>query len=370
MADPTPAPSTWLGRNWPQLVSAVVSAVLATLLHQTGVVPVPLPKAAPPAAAPAVAPEKVEPVDPTRLAPPPRPVRSYGWVRPGAEEVPEKVFSMPHAGPLPAACDLTAPAPGVPGLPFDQGPLGSCGPNAAAAAILFARVKAGLAPVPPPSRLFVYYEARRQMGTTRQDSGVSNTAMFKALRLSGWCPEPVWPYDVSRFRQRPPAAAYAAAAHNKVADAAAVGMSLAALKTCLALARQPVVVGFEVFPSFETAAVEATGDVPMPGRFEEAIGGHDVLVVGYDDAAQRFRFLNSWGPAWGSKGFGMLPYGYLVNPAYAGDFWTIGHGTPNPFQPPAPQPGPQPPPAGSVTIDPARKTITAPPDWTFSPLKP
>jgi len=360
MSDPTP--STWLARTWPPLAAAAVSAVLATVLHQTGAVPVPRPAAAP---QPRPAPERSDATDPARLAPPPRPVRSYGWVRPAADEVPEKVFSLPHAGPLPPACDLLAPAPGVPGLPFDQGQLGSCGPNAAGAAVMLARARAGLAPLPPPSRLFVYYTTRALMGTTRQDSGVSNTLMFRALRQSGWCAEPLWPYDVSRFRQRPPAAAYAAAAENKVADAAAVGMSLAALKTCLAVARQPVVVGFEVFPSFETPEVDRTGDVPMPARGEEPVGGHDVLVVGYDDARQRFRFLNSYGPGWGAKGFGTLPYAYLTSPALAGDFWTIGHGAPNPN----PQPGPRAEPPG-ITIDPARKLITAPPDWTFAPLRP
>ena len=38
------------------------------------------------------------------------------------------------------------------------------------------------------------------------------------------------------------------------------------------------------------------------------LGGHCVTAVGYSDATQRFKIVNSWGPGWGQKGFGYLPY--------------------------------------------------------------
>ncbi|MBN9119713.1 MAG: hypothetical protein J0I06_11245, partial [Planctomycetes bacterium] len=107
-------------------------------------------------------------------APAPSPVkRSYGWTRPAATEVPERTFSAPQAvvDHLPQSLHLvSAPTPEVPApLPFDQGQLGSCGPNSAAALILYTEAKAGKKGQPPPSRLFVYYTTRLLMGTTSQD---------------------------------------------------------------------------------------------------------------------------------------------------------------------------------------------------------
>jgi len=48
-----------------------------------------------------------------------------------------------------------------------------------------------------------------------------------------------------------------------------------------------------------------------------------VLAVGYDDAAQRFIVRNSWGAAWGQKGYFTIPYAYLANRNLSDDFWTI-----------------------------------------------
>ena len=50
----------------------------------------------------------------------------------------------------------------------------------------------------------------------------------------------------------------------------------------------PIVFGFSVYESFESADVAHTGVVPLPPRGETLVGGHAVVAVGYDDAQQRF----------------------------------------------------------------------------------
>jgi C1A family cysteine protease len=61
----------------------------------------------------------------------------------------------------------------------------------------------------------------------------------------------------------------------------------------------------------------------MPAKTEKSLGGHAVLIVGYDDAKRQFRVRNSWGPSWGLKGYFLMPYDYVVNPNLASDFWVL-----------------------------------------------
>jgi C1A family cysteine protease len=43
------------------------------------------------------------------------------------------------------------------------------------------------------------------------------------------------------------------------------------------------------------------------------LGGHAVAIVGYDDNAQKFKFINSWGASWNGNGYGWLPYSFITN---------------------------------------------------------
>jgi len=46
------------------------------------------------------------------------------------------------------------------------------------------------------------------------------------------------------------------------------------------------------------------------------IGGHYMLIVGYDDKHQKFLIQNSWGVSWGDKGYGGLPYSIVREPFF------------------------------------------------------
>lgn len=59
----------------------------------------------------------------------------------------------------------------------------------------------------------------------------------------------------------------------------------------------------------------------MPRGSEE--GGHLTALAGYDDGKDWTILRNSWGIPWGDGGYGYIPYQYLTNPKYAGDFWEI-----------------------------------------------
>jgi C1A family cysteine protease len=174
------------------------------------------------------------------------------------------------------------------------------------------------------SRLFIYYDERVIEGTVDQDSGAMIRDGIKTLADQGVCAEALWPYDTSQFTEKPTDACYQETLNYKITLYARLNV-IDEMRACLADGF-PFVFGFTVYESFESQDVASTGVVPMPGTNEQAIGGHAVVGVGYDDSQQRFIVRNSWGDAWGMKGYFTIPYDYLANRDLSDDFWAIRAG--------------------------------------------
>ena len=210
-----------------------------------------------------------------------------------------------------------------PSVVYDQGDLGSCTANALAAAMEFERLKQKL-PDFIPSRLFIYYQERILEGTVDSDEGAMLRDGMKALAKWGVPPEePDWPYDISKFKDKPSDIAYQDALQNKALQYLRVNQSLNAMKDCLA-SGYPFVYGFSVYESFMSDSAALTGIITMPNFNRESnLGGHAVMAVGYDDSKNCFISRNSWGDTWGDKGYFYIPYKYLTNSNLAADFWTV-----------------------------------------------
>lgn len=252
-------------------------------------------------------------------------VHAYGWV-PDLPDPRDFKYSVPTPIPLPPAIDLRPLVPAI----YDQGNLGSCTANAIAMAIMCEQAKQSLIRT-FPSRLFIYYNERAMEGTVAVDSGAMLRDGMKSVNIQGACNETEWGYDISRFAVQPPPNCYADARKARVLVYYRVTPALRLMKQCLAQGF-PWVFGISVFDSFESPQAAATGGIPMPDTStEQLLGGHALLCVGYDDATQRFRFVNSWGGGWGQNGFGTIPYQYLADRDLADDFWTVRliQGTPN-----------------------------------------
>ena len=242
----------------------------------------------------------------------------YGWI-PDLPDARDKFFRVPRsAGALPKSVDLRSKCPAI----YDQGELGSCTANAIAAAVEFDQRKQALTQTFTPSRLFIYYNERALEGTIEIDSGAMLRDGIKAVASAGACPETMWPYLESTFATCPPAPCYAYAKLHPAVQYARVPQDAGHLKTCLA-AGFPFVFGFTVYESFESDVVAKSGIVAMPASGEESVGGHAVMAVGYNDAAQRFLVRNSWGSGWGVGGYFTIPYAYLTDADLADDFWVI-----------------------------------------------
>ncbi len=188
-------------------------------------------------------------------------------------------------------------------------------------ALEFDQIKQSL-PTFVPSRLFIYYNERAMEHTIATDSGAQIRDGIKSVGTIGAPPESDWPYVVANFAEKPPVNAFKDAPLGKALQYQRVPQVLNQMKGCLA-SGYPFVFGFTVYESFESAQVAQTGVAPMPAPNEQVLGGHAVVAVGYDDASQRFIIRNSWGDAWGMKGYFTFPYAYLTDSNLSDDFWTV-----------------------------------------------
>ena len=175
-----------------------------------------------------------------------------------------------------------------------------------------------------PARLQVYYDSRFLEGTVDSDAGAMLRDVLRVLANTGVAPEELWPYDISKFTQKPTPDVYTAAKQHLAIKYQAVDQTTNAMKSCLAAGFQ-FVFGFSVYESFESDTVAHSGVVPLPTTNERLLGGHAVRAVGYDDNLYGGVIItaNSWGTGWGDKGYFYMPYAYITNPQLSNDFWTI-----------------------------------------------
>lgn len=240
-------------------------------------------------------------------------MRKYGWVKDRKDDRDFKFSAiMPENIALPSSVDLRAKCPPV----FDQGELGSCTANALAGNVGF--IHSGFI----PSRLFIYYDERSLEHTIHTDSGAQIRDGIKSLVSKGVCAENLWPYDVSKFTQKPSAECYTEAKLDLISSYHALSNDLKELKTCLAQG-YPFVMGITVYDSFESPEVAKSGLVPLPTENDQPMGGHALMVAGYDDDKQSFLVRNSWGDSWGLEGYCYIPYEYITNSELCSDLWTI-----------------------------------------------
>jgi C1A family cysteine protease len=228
----------------------------------------------------------------------------------------ERVFSLRN----PPADD-----PNLVGLPpvLDQGELGSCTANGMANCLRVCEMKENPDEMSLlRSRLFIYYYSRLREGNVDTDSGAEIRDVVKVVKCRGACLESEWPYDISQFTVEPTKECQTHARAHRAVQYESVEQNLEALKTAIRTGF-PVVFGFVVYDSIQTPDVGKTGVIPMPTNSDKAIGGHCVILTGWDDNKRLFQIMNSWSDKWGDDGFGYLSYDYILTDYLASDFWRI-----------------------------------------------
>lgn len=247
-----------------------------------------------------------------------RQIQKYGWI-PDIPDHRDLQFSshFQALAALPASVDLRPNMPGI----YDQGKLGSCTANSIGAAFEYDLMKQSL-PSFTPSRLFIYYNERKLEGTIKVDSGAMLRDGIKTVAKEGACKETTWPYDITKFARRPTIKSYQEGVKHVGLKYYSVTQTENDIKTALA-SGFPVIFGFAVYSYFESAEMSKNAVLELPKPGESMLGGHAVLIVGYDDATRRFTVRNSWSANWGDNGHFYMAYDYVTNSSLADDFWVL-----------------------------------------------
>jgi len=218
---------------------------------------------------------------------------------------------------LPEAVDMRPMMPPV----YNQGQTSSCTGHASAGYVHYID-RINFVFDDPPSRLYPYYKAREIVGDEKQDCGAQIRNIVKAIADSGIPHENLWPFAPENVTRDPGFAADAdAMLHQATAYHRVNCQSPDEVKAALA-SGSPVILGIPCFASGimgEDASKFGLVRMPYPG--EKNLGGHAILLCGYD--SKRFIFRNSWGARWGAKGYGYLPIDYVTQ--YGHDAWVIDY---------------------------------------------
>jgi C1A family cysteine protease len=190
------------------------------------------------------------------------------------------------------------------------------------------------------SRLFLYKTTRNLLKWTG-DTGAYLRSTLEAIALFGVPPEEYWPYDIEKFDIEPSAFLYAFAENYQALNyyrldppGTPKAVLLMAIKINL-MVGLPSFFGFTVYSSYNQASVDNKGAIPFPVNTDKVVGGHALVVAGYNDSVVikntsadglattgAFLIRNSWGTDWGDVGYGWLPYEYVLK-GLAVDWWAL-----------------------------------------------
>lgn len=202
---------------------------------------------------------------------------------------------------------------------YDQGSLNSCVANSVAWA--FRYFKQGF----NPSRLFIYYNSRwidqqDGYGSVKKDEGTYVISGFKSVKRYGVCGGSIWPYQNRKFAIKPRHICYRRGKKHMLIQYSYVPQTLDFMRFYLNEG-YPFVIALLIYSSFYTSV---GGVIPYPDTSSDVlVGAHSLVIVGYDDTTQLFKFVNSWSRSYGDDGYGYLPYNYITNPGLVFEIYVM-----------------------------------------------
>jgi hypothetical protein len=172
----------------------------------------------------------------------------------------------------------------------------------------------------PRSPWYVYQKDHSAAGNCDPNDGMYLAPGLDILVRSGVPTYNADPYLGSPCTA-PTSAMNTSAATDKVVNYAAL-TSVNDVKTALSM-HLPVLMGFNVYSSFETAFSYGTTYKTVSGSY---LGGHAICIIGYSDAKNAVLIQNSWGTSGGdpsNPGCMWLDYSTLTNSRLGVELYSV-----------------------------------------------
>jgi len=262
--------------------------------------------------------------------------------------------STPLMGNLPPAKDLSENFP----TPGQQGAQSSCVGWAVSALKTFQeRVERSWALDTAQhqfSPAFIYNQIRT---STDCKGGSSFLAALNLVRRDGAATLADFPYDPETCSAPATPLVKQNAAYFRIADWRRVNVQDETEVKNQITANFPVLIAAQVDRPF----MSLSGATVYTNFIGPSLGGHAMVVVGFDDARSAFKVMNSWGTNWGTGGFGWIGYSafaQMTREGYVAQDVVSPNPTPSPNPSPNPNPNPPRPNPAPVPAPPAMPVVT------------
>ncbi len=168
------------------------------------------------------------------------------------------------------------------------------------------------------SPFYLYYYARQKENFYGSEGIRFIGDAAQTLIDRGCCLESSWPStNSSMLAVVPPATLDDEAAQYKIKSWQYIERDADTIRTYLAKG-MAVTIGINLTQDFWNLAGQKDWRTsfwnPVIDQFKNPFAGqHCVMIIGYDDAVQRYLVQNSWGPEWADGGFFGIPYSALLS---------------------------------------------------------
>jgi hypothetical protein len=239
---------------------------------------------------------------------------------------------------LPEKVDLSPLLP----TPGDQGEQGSCVGWAVAYATRSYYVGASSGRKINPKNAFSPAYVYNQINLRDEgcNSGSKISDALNLLQYQGVATLDDFPYIETQCSKRPAEEIIVSAKKNKINSWQMIERGGIEIIKGELYKKNPVIVGMD----FPNSFYEIRGPHIFSDTRSRSVGGHAMVIVGYDDKKSAFKIINSWGQNWGEGGFGWVNYFAMTNRGREYYVMNVQSERPDPVpQPVPPDPNPKPP---------------------------